>query len=80
VTQTIASDEEVLRELWCGKGVVKQTWPTFKVLSQHLPRGTENNHENLSQESWSPGRDFNLHKQENIYRVYESSDYNKMLT
>jgi hypothetical protein len=31
----------------------------FKVLSQHLPGGTEENHRNLIQGSWSPGLDLN---------------------
>jgi hypothetical protein len=31
----------------------------FKVLSRHLPGGTEENHGNLSQDSRSPGRDLN---------------------
>jgi hypothetical protein len=33
--------------------------PNFKVLSRHPPGGTEENHENLSQDSWSPDRDLN---------------------
>jgi hypothetical protein len=32
----------------CGR---KQSWPKFKVLSQHLPGVAEKNHENLSQNS-----------------------------
>jgi hypothetical protein len=28
----------------------------FKVLSQHLPGGTEENHEKVSYNSWSPNR------------------------
>jgi hypothetical protein len=39
------------------------TWnegrPNFKVLSQHLPRGTEVTHETISQDSHYPGRDLN---------------------
>jgi hypothetical protein len=31
----------------------------FKVLSRHLPGRTEENHKNLSQDSWFPGRDLN---------------------
>jgi hypothetical protein len=32
----------------------------FNVLSQHSPGGTEKNHENVSQDSRSPGRDLKL--------------------
>jgi hypothetical protein len=32
----------------------KRLWSNFKVLSQHLPGGTEANHENFNQESLSP--------------------------
>jgi len=32
----------------------------FKVLYQHLPRGTEENHINVSQNSWCPSTDSNL--------------------
>jgi hypothetical protein len=35
----------------------KRLWPNFKVLSQHLPGETEENTENLSQGSWSRGRE-----------------------
>jgi hypothetical protein len=35
------------------------SWPNFEVLSWNLPRGTEENYKNLSQESQSPGRDTN---------------------
>jgi hypothetical protein len=31
----------------------------FKVLSRNLPGGTEEKHENLSQDSWPPSRDLN---------------------
>jgi hypothetical protein len=31
----------------------------FKALSRHLPGGTEENNENHSRDSWSPGRDIN---------------------
>jgi hypothetical protein len=31
----------------------------FKVLSWHSFEGTEENHKNLSQDSWSPGQDLN---------------------
>jgi hypothetical protein len=31
----------------------------FKALSWHMPGRTEENHENLSQDSLSPGRDLN---------------------
>jgi hypothetical protein len=31
----------------------------FEVLFRHLPGGTEENHKNLSQNSWPPGRDSN---------------------
>jgi hypothetical protein len=33
--------------------------PNFKVLSQHLPGGTEKTHKNISQDSHYPGRDLN---------------------
>jgi hypothetical protein len=36
-----------------------RSWPNFKVHSQHLPASTEENHENLSQNSRSPGLDLN---------------------
>jgi hypothetical protein len=29
----------------------KRLWPNFKVLSRHSPGGTEENHENLNQDS-----------------------------
>jgi hypothetical protein len=35
----------------------KRMWPNFNVISQHLPRGAEENHENLSLDSRSPVRD-----------------------
>jgi hypothetical protein len=38
----------------CGR---KQPWPDFEVLFQYLPGGTEENHKNVSQQSWLPGRD-----------------------
>jgi hypothetical protein len=41
------------------KGFVwKRSWPNFKVLSGHSPGGTEENHENLSQDSRSQGMRF----------------------
>jgi len=43
---------------WKGFGR-KRSWPNFKVLSWHLPGGTEENHKKLSQDSWSLGRDLN---------------------
>jgi hypothetical protein len=33
--------------------------PNFKVLYRHAPTGAEENHENFSQDSRSPGRDLN---------------------
>jgi hypothetical protein len=36
----------------------------FKVLSPYLLGGTEKNHENLSQDSRSPGRDLNPRRPE----------------
>jgi hypothetical protein len=39
----------------CGR---KQSWLNFKVLSRHLPGGTENY--GNCQDSQSPGQDFNL--------------------
>jgi hypothetical protein len=48
----------VLNEMmmnWKGYGS-KQSWPNLKYISQHLPRGTEENDEKpCSQDSWSPG-------------------------
>jgi hypothetical protein len=41
----------------CGR---KRPWPNFKVLSQHLPGGTEKNHKNPHQYSHSPGRELSL--------------------
>jgi hypothetical protein len=42
------------------KGFVrKRSWHNCEVLSRHLPGMTEGNHENLSQDSRSPGRDLN---------------------
>jgi hypothetical protein len=35
---------------WKGFGR-KRLWPNFKVLSRHSPEGTEENHENLNQNS-----------------------------
>jgi hypothetical protein len=32
-----------------------QSWPNFKVLFQNLPGGSEENHENLNQDSRSLG-------------------------
>jgi hypothetical protein len=37
----------------------KRSWPNLKLLSQTLPGGTEENHENLSQDCWPPCRDLN---------------------
>jgi hypothetical protein len=42
---------------WKGFGR-KLSWPNLKVLFQHSPGGTEENHENLSQDSRSPGPKF----------------------
>jgi hypothetical protein len=42
---------------WKGFGR-NQSWPYFKVLSRHLPGGTEENHQNLDQDSRSPGPRF----------------------
>jgi hypothetical protein len=38
----------------------ESSWPNFKVLTQHLHRGTEENHKNLSQDCWSLDRDMSL--------------------
>jgi hypothetical protein len=38
----------------------KWPWSNFKVLSCHLPGGTEESHKTLSQDSWSLGQDLNL--------------------
>jgi hypothetical protein len=43
---------------WKGYGR-KLSSSNFKALSWHLPGGTEENHENLRQGIWSPGRDMN---------------------
>jgi hypothetical protein len=43
-----------LERMWKEAPVAK-----FKMLSQHLLGGTEENHENLNQDSQSPGRDLN---------------------
>jgi hypothetical protein len=37
----------------------KRSWPNLKVLSRHSPGRTEISHENLSQDSRSPGLDSN---------------------
>jgi hypothetical protein len=37
----------------------KRSWPHLKVLSKHFTEGTEENHEKLSQDIRSPGRDLN---------------------
>jgi hypothetical protein len=42
----------------CGR---KRSLPNFKILLQHSPGGTEENHENLSQDSRSAGRRFAIH-------------------
>jgi hypothetical protein len=34
---------------------LERSWRNFKVLTRHLPGGTEKNHENLNQDSLSPG-------------------------
>jgi hypothetical protein len=44
-----------------------------KVLSQHLLGGTEDNHENLSQDSWYPGWDVNQGPCEYSYNTPFSS-------
>jgi hypothetical protein len=49
--------------IWKGCGR-KRLWLTFKALSWHLPRGTEENHKNLSHNSQSLGSDLNLEPQE----------------
>jgi hypothetical protein len=33
----------------------KRSWPNIKVIPRHSPGGTEGNHENLNQDSRSPG-------------------------
>jgi hypothetical protein len=48
----LVSDE--LERFWKDAVVAK-----FKVPSRYSPRGTEKNHENLRQDSWSPDRDVN---------------------
>jgi hypothetical protein len=42
-----------------GKTQKKAVLAWFKVLSRHLPGGTQENHERLSQDSRSPVQDFN---------------------
>jgi hypothetical protein len=37
----------------------KWSWPNFKETVRNSPRGTEENHENFSHDSRSPGRDSN---------------------
>jgi hypothetical protein len=39
--------------------VRKRSWPNCKVPSRHLPGGSEENHENLSQDNLPLGVDFN---------------------
>jgi hypothetical protein len=41
----------------------------FKVLSRNSPGGTDENHERLSQDSWSPGTDSNPGSSEYQARV-----------
>jgi hypothetical protein len=36
------------------------SWPNSKVLSWHMPGGTEENHNILSQNNRSPGKNVNL--------------------
>jgi hypothetical protein len=48
-------DNNVLKKRWKGAVVAK-----FKVLYQHFPRGTEENHINVSQNSLCPSTDSNL--------------------
>jgi hypothetical protein len=48
--------------VWYGNDELegrKWSWPNFKVLSWHLPGGTEENHINLSQDSGSLSQDLN---------------------
>jgi hypothetical protein len=56
VTELRGDDKWVIN--WKGF-VRKRSWPNCEVLSRHLPGRTEGNHENLSQDSRSPGRDLN---------------------
>jgi hypothetical protein len=48
---------------------MKRSWPYFELLLRHFPRGTEDNHENLSQDSRSPGRDLKARR----FQVQSSS-------
>jgi hypothetical protein len=43
---------------WKGHGR-KRSWPNLKLLSQHLPGGTEKNHKDFIQRSRFAGRDLN---------------------
>jgi hypothetical protein len=42
---------------WKGFGG-KRSWPNFKVLSWHFPRGTEENQEKPQSDSWPLGPRF----------------------
>jgi hypothetical protein len=56
----------------CGR---RQSWPNFKLLSQHLPGGTEDNHKNLSEDNRSPSRDLKLGLLEYESGVQNVADY-----
>jgi hypothetical protein len=46
-----------MNELFCGKYMKGSSLGVDNLLSLHLPRVTEENHERLSQDHRSPGRD-----------------------
>jgi hypothetical protein len=54
----VASDDRIINE-WTGEDLEGSGHGLIKVLSWHLPGVTEENHKNLSRDSWSPGQYLN---------------------
>jgi hypothetical protein len=56
-----------------GKGMKKTVLASFEVVSRHLPGGTVENHENLSQDIQCPGRDLNPGSAEHDIKICNNS-------
>jgi hypothetical protein len=60
----IVSSDRMINEYWVGHAMEWSDRGLIKELSRHLPGRTEENHEQLSQDSRSPSQDLNAGPQE----------------
>jgi hypothetical protein len=57
LSEYIAPNGKTINQKWTGKNLEGSDRDRTKALYRHLLAGTNDNHENLNQDSWGPDRD-----------------------